>query len=200
MKQPKEILFVRELNNGTLWHVQYTMDNDDGDEIVHSHVFPKDTLDWRAAEYGFDPADTRTILYCILMEPWEEQDQKPENDHGEHYVHTLPQAAARAEKLRRNGFNKVKLTKGKNKGMSLADDPAFDVIHQQGVKDPHRLDEKKKVVDGVRQHMRTLAAMRKADMVQLGHVPPAATDSEPPPAPDGRDPGGRPNTHRDLAR
>src|SRR4051794_36739146 len=123
MKQPKEILFAREIKDGRLWHVQYTMDDDDGNEIVHSHVFPKETMDWRAAEYGFDPTDTHTILYCILMEPWEEQEQNPQDANGNHYVHTMPKDKAKAEKLKRNGFDKVKLKAGSSKGKNLTEDP-----------------------------------------------------------------------------
>lgn len=34
-----------------------------------THIFPKHTLDWRAAEYGIDPADVDTLLDVILHEP-----------------------------------------------------------------------------------------------------------------------------------
>lgn len=36
----------------------------------HIHVFPQETLTWRAAEYGIDPADTDTLLDIILHEPF----------------------------------------------------------------------------------------------------------------------------------
>lgn len=34
------------------------------------HVFPLDTLEWRIAEYGLDPADLDTVLDMVLAEPW----------------------------------------------------------------------------------------------------------------------------------
>lgn len=34
-----------------------------------THLFPKNTLDWRAAEYGIDPTDVDTLLDVILHEP-----------------------------------------------------------------------------------------------------------------------------------
>lgn len=46
-----------------LWYVQY----EDPEGTGHTHVFPKSTLEWRAAEYGLtDPAE---ILDVILHEP-----------------------------------------------------------------------------------------------------------------------------------
>lgn len=33
------------------------------------HVFPADTLEWRAAEYGIDPSDTDMLLRVVLYEP-----------------------------------------------------------------------------------------------------------------------------------
>lgn len=33
-------------------------------------VFPEDTLEWRAAEYGIDPNDTATLLDIVLTEPF----------------------------------------------------------------------------------------------------------------------------------
>jgi hypothetical protein len=181
MKQPKEILFARELKDGRLWHVQYTMDDDDGNEIVHSHVFPKETMDWRAAEYGFDPADTHTILYCILMEPWEEQAQSPQDSGGNHYCHTMTKDKAKAEKLKRNGYNKVKLQAGASTGKNLTDDPEFDKIHAAGLKEPQKLDEKIKSVQALRVHTRVLAARQNVSMVQLEHVHPAVAGPQPPP-------------------
>lgn len=40
------------------------------DGSTHRHVFPQDTLAWRAAEYGIDPADTDQLLDIVLHEPW----------------------------------------------------------------------------------------------------------------------------------
>ncbi|TXJ75414.1 hypothetical protein E2C11_23160 [Streptomyces lavendulae] len=47
----------------SLWYVQY----EDADGNAHTHIFPKATMEWRAAEYGLtDPAE---ILDVILHEP-----------------------------------------------------------------------------------------------------------------------------------
>lgn len=51
------------------WRVLY--DKPDGGQ--HIHVFPKMTLDARAAEYGIDPADTGTLLDIVLHEPFTPQ-------------------------------------------------------------------------------------------------------------------------------
>ncbi|ARX81516.1 hypothetical protein SMD44_00914 [Streptomyces alboflavus] len=37
---------------------------------TYRHVFPTDTLAWRAAEYGLDPADTAALLDVVLHEPF----------------------------------------------------------------------------------------------------------------------------------
>lgn len=39
-----------------------------GGELI-PHAFPEDTLEWRAAEYGIDPADMETLLEVVLYEP-----------------------------------------------------------------------------------------------------------------------------------
>jgi hypothetical protein len=41
-----------------------------------AHLFPVDTLEWRAAEYGFDPQDRALLLEVVLHEPFME-----DNDH-----------------------------------------------------------------------------------------------------------------------
>jgi hypothetical protein len=41
----------------------------EGHEIF-PHVFPKDALEWRAAEYEIDPGDVDTLLGIILYEPF----------------------------------------------------------------------------------------------------------------------------------
>lgn len=40
------------------------------DNILHCHVFPKTTMQSRAAEYGIDPNDTDTLLDIVLHEPY----------------------------------------------------------------------------------------------------------------------------------
>jgi len=40
------------------------------DNVLHCHVFPKTTMQSRAAEYGIDPTDTNTLLDIVLHEPY----------------------------------------------------------------------------------------------------------------------------------
>jgi hypothetical protein len=39
------------------------------DGVERVHLFPLDTLEWRAAEYEIDPADRQTLLEIVLYEP-----------------------------------------------------------------------------------------------------------------------------------
>ena len=39
------------------------------DGNLHGYVFPQNTLEWRAAEYGIDPDDVETLLDVVLHEP-----------------------------------------------------------------------------------------------------------------------------------
>lgn len=51
------------------WAVEGTLTEDDGSTRRYRYVFPTDTLEWRAAEYGIDPKDTATLLDIVLAEP-----------------------------------------------------------------------------------------------------------------------------------
>lgn len=51
------------------WRVTGTMLEDDGAVVPYHHAFPLDTMEWRAAEYGIDPADRATLLDIVLTEP-----------------------------------------------------------------------------------------------------------------------------------
>lgn len=53
-----------------LWRASLTITADDGSSVRHQHLFPVDTMEWRAAEYGIDPADTATLLDIVLAEPF----------------------------------------------------------------------------------------------------------------------------------
>ena len=57
-----------------LWHVLY----EDPDGNTRGHVFPKNTLAWRAAEYGIDPADLDTLLDIVLHEPFAPHPDDPQ--------------------------------------------------------------------------------------------------------------------------
>lgn len=67
MPEPIHITAVATLDVGgrPCWVVRQRR----GDGGDHAHVFPPETLAWRAIEYGIDPADTDTLLELILHEP-----------------------------------------------------------------------------------------------------------------------------------
>ncbi|MFI5687909.1 hypothetical protein [Streptomyces sp. NPDC051636] len=44
-----------------------------------THVFPKATLEWRAAEYGIDPTDVDTLLDVVLHEPFLDDEEAAAN-------------------------------------------------------------------------------------------------------------------------
>lgn len=52
-----------------LWHVALLMTTDGGATTRIRHTFPQDTMEWRAAEYDIDPADTATLLDVVIAEP-----------------------------------------------------------------------------------------------------------------------------------
>lgn len=43
------------------------------------YIFPTDTLEWRAAEYGLDPLDLDTLLEIVLAEPYLDPDPEDPN-------------------------------------------------------------------------------------------------------------------------
>ena len=53
-----------------VWVAFGTQTDDDGTMVPYMHQFPCDTLEWRAAEYGIDPADVDTLLDIVLAEPY----------------------------------------------------------------------------------------------------------------------------------
>lgn len=63
---------VREVQDrGRYWQVVYDVTLDDGSVTEHGHSIPKDTLEWRAAEYDLDPTSQfETILDVVLAEPY----------------------------------------------------------------------------------------------------------------------------------
>jgi len=51
------------------WLIAMDIDGPDGKPVQAVHILPVETLEWRAAEYGIDPADTATLLDIVLAEP-----------------------------------------------------------------------------------------------------------------------------------
>jgi len=52
------------------WQITMTITADDGTSSESVCLMPSDTMEWRAAEYGIDPADTATLADIVLAEPF----------------------------------------------------------------------------------------------------------------------------------
>lgn len=52
-----------------MWRIEGVLEQEDGTRVRYFYLTPLDTLEWRAAEYGIDPADTATLLDIVLAEP-----------------------------------------------------------------------------------------------------------------------------------
>jgi len=51
------------------WRIALTITADDGTSTRLMYLLPLDAMEWRAAEYGIDPADTATLLDIVMAEP-----------------------------------------------------------------------------------------------------------------------------------
>lgn len=56
---------VEGSNSIPCWRIEVR--GEDGSQA--EYIFPKSTLEWRAAEYGIDPNDVDELLHVILHEP-----------------------------------------------------------------------------------------------------------------------------------
>jgi hypothetical protein len=57
-------------DNDGHWVVAVQRMHDDGTMDEGVHVFPDETLEWRAAEFGVSPDDRDTLLDIVLTEPY----------------------------------------------------------------------------------------------------------------------------------
>lgn len=51
------------------WRIALTITADDGTSTRLMYLLPLDAMEWRAAEYQIDPADTATLLDIVMAEP-----------------------------------------------------------------------------------------------------------------------------------
>lgn len=96
-----------------------TVDRTDDDGVVTrmAHLIPKEAMEWRAAEYGIDPADTDTLLDIVLHEPHVQVDKELQ-------LYTAPDVeSARAHLLEKVG----KLKADSARGRALGQDKAKEV-------------------------------------------------------------------------
>lgn len=153
-----------------IWIVRYLWDFGDG-PILHGHAFPMETLDWRAAEYDIDPADTHTLLHIILYEPWEDGIDPMSEVQPTHYLYTsTTKSEARAEKFKRTKYDT--LHKKAAKGKRITDHDLLKPIHERGLYHPAGLDDKKTHIEQVRH--RVHLDMRRKLTATEDAVPPSA--------------------------
>lgn len=124
------------------WRVFYRVP-DAADSKVHCHAFPIETLLWRAAEYGIDPADASTLLDVVLHEP-----HMVGHDHiSPDFLYNTHQEAARLALHGRVAEVRTRI--------EIADpDRHLDVIRTAHTVDPEDLLRKQKLVAHTREHGR----------------------------------------------
>jgi hypothetical protein len=138
------------------WVVAMTRVHDDGSTEEGSHVFPKDALEWRAAEYGIDPADRDTLLDIILTEPHLSEEDRAV---GPDLANADTVDEARAAHITRCA--KVKLQYRMSTRL-----PALDRVRDESPMNPEALEIKRNVVhEGreVQRRVRKLVALRAID-------------------------------------
>jgi hypothetical protein len=64
MMENRKITAVKLVNGESTWRVEHTSD----EHGMVAHFFPVTTIDLRAAEYGFDPDDSKMLTDVILHE------------------------------------------------------------------------------------------------------------------------------------
>ncbi len=141
-----DIVDIRLLSverKGEMIEVQRELLFADGSTMNGKHVFPQDTLEWRAAEYEIDPADTDTLLDMVLWEPLLDEDDEPDLD-----VHSAPTIrAARERHLERIAKRKGKAPKLRRLGA----DPVREAVKGMCVMNPEAVDIKKGIRDQTRE-------------------------------------------------
>lgn len=67
-----EIISAQKVEQSGEQHWFLATEVDRGDGVVEriAHIMPVDTFEWRAAEYGIDPADFDTLLDIVIHEPY----------------------------------------------------------------------------------------------------------------------------------
>jgi hypothetical protein len=162
---------VREVQDrGHYWQVVYDLTMDDGTITEHGHSIPKDTFEWRAAEYDLHPAnDFESILDIVLAEPYlAEEDRVP----GEELYDAPDIATARARHVTRCAKTKLKnrmstratvAAAGKGVGASAAPAHPLDVIRTGTVMDETVIAVKREHVRQAREERARQVRERPAD-------------------------------------
>jgi len=136
-----ELLSVTQREN--VVEVERRLVFSDGTTMPGKHVFPADTLEWRAAEYEIDPSDLDTLLDIVLWEPFLGED----NERPDLSLYEAPTIeAARARHLER-----IQKRKGKSTKRRAGVDTVREELKQMAFMHPEALDLKKQLRDQSRE-------------------------------------------------
>lgn len=121
---------------------QITMLKPDGTR--RAHIMPDATLEWRAAEYGIDPADVDALLEVVLHEPF--MTMVDDVEHGPRYADGGPDlwTADNTTTAREAHLARVKACPVQIK---VAGVKAVDIIRANHQSDPARLSRMREAVD-----------------------------------------------------
>lgn len=107
------------LEPGKWWSVVYRTE---AGEHLAEHRFPHETLHWRAAEYGLDPADAESLLEIVLHEPFIDTSHTSPD-----FLYNTDQATARTAHLAKIKAASVRIADPQN---------LLRTIHQAHTVDP----------------------------------------------------------------
>lgn len=158
------------------WHIEQKITQTDGSTQNLIYVLPMDTIEWRCAEYGYDPINDLDFLTdSILIEPHVDD---VDNSHADFLYNsdTIEKAKAAHQARFRTHLSQVQLVDNPAAG-ALADATSVskgkpgvrDVFRRHSPLDPEVLQIK---ADHVRRHHSRLAADRAAKTAAiLGPIP-----------------------------
>ncbi|WP_156960702.1 hypothetical protein [Amycolatopsis taiwanensis] len=140
---------MQRADGGDFWVAEGTQITDDG-TIRRRYMFPAETLEWRAAEYGIDPTDRATLLDIVLAEPH----LTPEDWSTGSQLHTAPDIdTARADHISR-----CAATKWRNRiGTRAVGNPCRQIAEDSPM-DAEAIDLKRQLVEHQRARIAEQAA------------------------------------------
>lgn len=155
---------------GNIIEVQREMVFADGSAIKGKHAFPADTLEWRAAEYGIDPADLDTLLDIVIHEPF-----LPEPDQPDLMLYDAPTI----EDARNYHLGRIRAVQAKSKmGQRGGPDLVREKIKGMAVVNPEAVGLKREYVGrGRERYQQAREAQAKAGLRAL-FVDPSVTEEE----------------------
>lgn len=131
---------TKQIGDMNCWRVRMLR----ADGKPHMHTEPKQSLDWRAAEYGIDPADTDTLLEIILHEPFMAMTEETDTQASRYADGPTLWEAESTDAAREALFTRVKNCPVRIDIRGVA---ALDVIRSSHQPDPERLRAMRELVD-----------------------------------------------------